>query len=139
MGNTPSRKQKQAKPQSGSQQKSLVSWFEIPAVNFERAVKFYNYILGIEMKTAEVNAYRMALFPEETGGGGAVVSGEGSMPGESGPLLYLHAGPDLDSLLGRIEEAGGKVILPATLISEDSGHFAVFMDTEGNKMALHSK
>lgn len=117
----------------------LITWFEIPALNFQRAVEFYNQVFDIQMETSEVNTYSMAFFPHDTGAGGAVVSGEGSLPSEHGTLIYLNAGPHLDTMLSRIEHAGGKVILGKTLISEKSGHFAVFMDTEGNKLALHSK
>ncbi len=115
-----------------------VSWFEIPALNLQRAVGFYNYIYGIEMETMETNGYSMALFPADNGIGGAIVVGEGSTPSETGTLVYLNAGIDLDPVLGRVEAAGGRVILGKTLISEDDGCFALFIDTEGNKLALHS-
>jgi len=116
-----------------------VSWFEIPALNLLRAVGFYNYIYGIEMETTETNGYAMALFPADNGIGGAIVVGEGSVPSETGTLVYLNGGNDLAIVLGKIEQAGGRIILEKTLISEDDGYFALFIDTEGNKLALHSK
>lgn len=116
-----------------------VSWFEIPALNLLRAVGFYNFIYGIEMETTEANGYAMALFPADNGIGGAIVVGEGSVPSETGTLVYLNAGKDLAPVLGKVEQAGGRVILDKTLISEEDGYFALFIDTEGNKMALHSK
>lgn len=115
-----------------------VSWFEIPALNLLRAVGFYNYIYGIEMETVETSGYAMALFPADNGIGGAIVVGEGSTPSETGTLVYLNAGKDLAPVLGKVEEAGGRVILGKTLISEEDGYFALFIDTEGNKLALHS-
>jgi predicted enzyme related to lactoylglutathione lyase len=116
-----------------------VSWFEIPALNLLRAVGFYNFIYGIEMETTEANGYAMALFPADNGIGGAIVVGEGSIPSETGPLVYLNAGKDLAPVLSRIAQGGGRVILEKTLISEEDGYFALFIDTEGNKLAIHSK
>lgn len=116
----------------------FVTWFEIPALNLSRAVNFYNYIYSIEMETVETNGYSMALFPADNGIGGAIVVGEGSIPSETGTLVYLNAGKDLAPVLGKVEAAGGRVILGKTLISESDGYFALFIDTEGNKLAFHS-
>lgn len=116
-----------------------VSWFEIPALNLLRAVGFYNFIYDIEMETVEASGYSMALFPADNGIGGAIVVGIGSIPSETGTLVYLNGGKDLSPVLSRVEEGGGRIVLEKTLISEDDGYFALFIDTEGNKMALHSK
>ncbi|MFC3881193.1 VOC family protein [Algoriphagus namhaensis] len=118
--------------------KNYVSWFEIPALNLDRAVSFYNHIYGIEMKIMNAGGYSMALFPADNGIGGAIVLGEGSIPSETGTLVYLNAGRDLAPVLGRVEAAGGRIIMGKTLISPDDGHFALFIDSEGNKLALHS-
>lgn len=115
-----------------------VTWFEIPALNLLRAVGFYNHIYQIKMKTTESSDYAMALFPADNGIGGAIVVGEGSIPSATGTLVYLNGGDDLAPILGRVVEAGGRIILGKTLISEDAGYFALFIDTEGNKLALHS-
>lgn len=122
-----------------SKLRHYVSWFEIPALNLQKAMGFYNFIYGIKMEEVKSNGYSMAFFPADNGIGGAIVKGEGSVPSEAGPLIYLNAGNDLAPILGRIEEAGGRVIMGKTLISEDAGYFALFIDTEGNKLALHSK
>lgn len=119
--------------------KHFVNWFEIPAYNFERAVSFYSQIYAIEMDSTEINGYFMAFFPAKNGIGGAVVAGEGCTPNTTGPLLYLNGGKDLDIVLSRVEPAGGRVIMGKTLINDAVGYFALFMDTEGNRLALHSK
>lgn len=118
--------------------KKLISWFEIPASNFDRAVTFYNNILDLNMETDEMNGYSMAFFPAESGTGGAIICGEGSVPSQTGPLLYLDGGDDLDKILNKVEAAGGKVILHKQKINDSNGYFALFVDSEGNKMALHS-
>lgn len=119
--------------------KDYISWFEIPAVNFDQAVEFYNHIYGIEMEKKFDGNYAMAFFPAGKGVGGAIVAGPGSTPSDTGPLLYLNGGKDLDLILGRIEAAGGRIVMPKTLIDKDAGYFAIFIDSEGNKLALHSK
>lgn len=135
----PTPKKKAPSKKTATAIKDFVTWFEIPANDFERARNFYNHIYQIEMKATEVNGYSMAIFPHSTGVGGAVISGEGSVPSNRGPLIYLNAGNDMEGMLTRIADGGGTVIMGKTFINEDSGHFALFMDTEGNKLALHQK
>ncbi len=133
MGSMPGKNRKETKL------KNYVSWFEIPAVNFQQAVAFYNHIYGIEMETFTNKEYTMAIFPSDGGIGGAVVSGPGSIPNENGALVYLNAGNDLNHVLSKVEEAGGRIVMPKTAINADVGFFAIFIDSEGNKLALHSK
>lgn len=119
-------------------QKDFISWFEIPAINFQQSVNFYNQIFDIDMETNISGNYAMAFFPVSTGIGGSIVAGPGSTPGDSGPLLYLNAGNDLNLVLNEVESAGGRIVMPKTLINEDAGFFAIFIDPEGNKLALYS-
>ena len=131
MGGVSSKKEKEFQ--------NYINWFEIPAVNFQQAVDFYNHIYGIKMEQNVVGNYAMAFFPAKNGIGGSIVAGPASTPGDSGPLIYLNAGNDLNPILQKVEEAGGRVVMKKTLINEDSGYFAIFIDSEGNKLALHSK
>ena len=121
------------------ERKDYVSWFEIPATDFDQAVKFYNHIYGIEMEQNVTNINAMAFFPVTSGIGGAVIAGPGSIPSDTGPLIYLNGGKDLNNVLNKIEEVGGRIVMPKTLISEEAGYFAIFIDSQGNKLALHSK
>lgn len=132
MGGVPSKKKE------GKSIKNYVSWFEIPAVNFQQAVDFYNHIYSIDMEKNIDENYAMAFFPSNNGIGGAIVAGPGSTPSDTGPLIYLNAGSDLEPILKKVEEAGGRIVMGKTLINEDSGYFAIFIDSEGNKLALHS-
>jgi len=68
---------------------------------------------------------------------GGIVEGPGFEPSDKGPLIYLNGGEDLSGPLSRVEAAGGKIILPKTPIGSN-GFMAHFIDTEGNKIALHS-
>jgi len=121
-----------------NKRKDFISWFEIPALNFNQSVNFYNHIFDIEMETNFDENYAMAFFPVNKGIGGSIVAGPGSTPGDSGPLIYLNAGQDLNLVLGKVEKAGGRIVMPKTLINDEDGYFAIFIDPEGNKLALYS-
>jgi len=117
--------------------KDFVSWFEIPAYDIHRAARFYNTIYNMEMEVSTNGEFAMAYFPADNGIGGALICGPGCLPNDTGSLVYLNAGNDLDGVLGRVEFSGGRVIMPKTLISESAGSFALFIDSEGNRVALH--
>ncbi len=117
--------------------KDFVSWFEIPAYDINRAAAFYNTIYQMEMEVNVNGDFAMAFFPADRGIGGAVVVGPGCTPSATGPLIYLNAGQDLDSVLARVEAGGGRVIMARSMISESAGAFALIIDSEGNRIALH--
>ena len=119
--------------------KHMINWFEIAVTDFDRARKFYETIFGIEMKTTEIQGYKMAFFPNEDDCvSGAICYGEGYIPSGAGALLYLNANPDVNLVLDKLVQAGGKIIVPKTMIGEDAGYYAFIVDTEGNRIALHS-
>lgn len=129
----------QGKKKNIEKRKDYVSWFEIPATDFEQAVYFYNHIFQIQMEQNITDVNAMAFFPTTTGIGGSVVAGQGYVPGDCGPLIYLNGGKDLNNVARRVEEAGGRIVMEKTLISEEMGYFAIFIDSQGNKLALYSK
>lgn len=120
-----------------------ISWFEIPATDLNRATTFYEAIFQISMIPLDVDNIKMRMFPiddMQTGVGGAIVdSGEFHRPSATeGPLIYLNANPDVQLILDRVESAGGSVLVPKTPISPEYGYMGVFLDTEGNRIGLHS-
>jgi predicted enzyme related to lactoylglutathione lyase len=116
-----------------------VNWFEIPATNFDRAVAFYGTVLEKELAVNHINGSDMAFFSNEPlEVSGVIIHGEGAEPSAKGVLLYLNAGDDLAVPLAKIEPAGGTIVLPKTKISDEIGYYALFLDTEGNRLALHS-
>lgn len=142
MGSTVNLKKRIKEANMAKQQSSIknfVSWFEIPAYNHYRSVAFYNYIFAIEITTVELNGFCMGFFPADNGISGAIVTGQGCVPSETGPLLYLNGGNDLNDVLLKVNEAGGRVVMGKTFLSESAGYFALFIDSEGNRLALHSK
>lgn len=123
-------------------QKNAISWFEIAATDINRAQRFYEAIFEIKMRALDLPQIKMRMFPIEDpmGVGGAVVeSGGFHRPSASdGVLIYLNGNPDVQQVLDRVEAAGGKIVVPKTEISPEYGFMAVIMDTEGNRIGLHS-
>jgi predicted enzyme related to lactoylglutathione lyase len=122
---------------------NAISWFEIPATNLERATTFYETIFGVKLNPLDLQNIRMRMFPLNdmmTQVGGAVVdSGGFHKPSTTdGPLIYLNGNPDVQLVLDKVEAAGGKIMVPKTEISPEYGHMAVIIDTEGNRIGLHS-
>ena len=121
---------------------NAISWFEIPAEDLDRAQQFYEAIFGIEMIPMEMPDFKMRMFPLEdmNGVGGALVYGEGfyKPSATDGALLYLNGSPDVQNILNKVEDAGGKIVIPKTQISPEYGFMAVITDTEGNRIGLHS-
>lgn len=119
-----------------------LNWFEIPALDITRARKFYETIFDMQMNDmGEMMGMKMAGFPGENGNGkasGALVEGPMHKPSMDGCVIYLNANPAMDDVVARIEPAGGKLLMPKTSIGEGYGYMAFFVDSEGNRMALHS-
>ena len=118
-----------------------INWVEIPVLNFDRAKKFYSKIYDYEMYEETIAGARMGFLPmerESRGVGGAIIQGYGYVPSSLGTRAYLNGGQNLLTVLNRVESAGGNVIVNKTKISDEIGYFAVFEDTEGNHVALHS-
>ena len=118
-----------------------INWFEISVTDIKRAKTFYESIFGIEMPQQEMMGMQMAYFPSEDMNGkvsGSLVQGPMHKTSADGSKIYLNGNPDLSNSLSKIEAAGGKILMPKTKISDDIGFMAIFADTEGNHVALHS-
>lgn len=123
--------------------KNAISWFEIPTTDIDRAQNFYERIFNIKMNFLGFKNIKMSMFPIDNsmeGIGGALVQTDGfhKPSATDGPLIYLDGNPDLQIVLDRVEAAGGKILSPKTVISEDYGNMTVFLDLEGNRIALHN-
>ena len=125
-----------------TQNENSINWFEISVTDIARAKKFYEAIFGIEMPLDNMMGMDMAFFPYDAGNGkvaGALVKSDMHKPSGDGVKIYLNGNPDLSVALGKVEAAGGKIIMPKTNIGPDVGNMAFFIDTEGNVIALHSQ
>lgn len=115
------------------------SYVAIPADDFERAFAFYSEITnGLIYRNPKV-PFPMAYFANEnTLNVGHLFQLPNFKPSADGAIVYMELAKDLNETISKILNAGGKVIMPKTLIAPDKGYWALFLDTEGNKLALHS-
>jgi predicted enzyme related to lactoylglutathione lyase len=118
---------------------NAINWFEIPVLDFARAKKFYETLYGAEVQEMPHPSFKYGMLPADmqNGVGGGIVQGEGFEPSTKGVLIYLNGGEDLSTPLSKVENAGGKILLPKTSLGPN-GFMAHILDTEGNKIALHS-
>jgi uncharacterized protein len=120
--------------------KKTISWFEIPAIDLNRATAFYEQILATTLNRGDMGPTSLAVFPydREHSTGGTLITGPGFKPSTEGAVVYLNANPSLDAVLARVLPAGGKVVLPRTELPPGMGAFAHFVDTEGNRVGIHA-
>jgi uncharacterized protein len=117
----------------------VINWFEIPVTDIDRAVEFYSKVFSIQMQKMDFGGFKMAGFPSDgKSTGGALCQGDFYKPTQDGILIYLNGGEDLSFPLSKVEAAGGKIITAKKQITPEIGFMAVFIDIEGNKIALHS-
>lgn len=122
---------------------NALNWFEIPVTDTARAKKFYETIFDVQMFSDNMMGMEMTFFPgdpeNQTGKvSGALVKSDMHKPGMDGTIVYLNANPAIQTVVDKIEAAGGKVIMPKTKITDDIGYMAFFIDSEGNRMGLHA-
>lgn len=115
------------------------SYIAIPATDFQRAFDFYTAITGGKLVKNPNVPFPMAYFKDEAGNNiGHLFQMAGINPSTDGPIVYLHLTEDLNETLEKIATAGGIIIMAKTQISPDAGYWAIFLDSEGNRLALHS-
>lgn len=116
---------------------STISWFEIPATDFPRAIRFYEAIFASPLQHL-ADWPNLAIFPyQRPGVSGALAFGEGHRPSGDGVVIYLVCDGRIDEVLGRVEAAGGKVVEPKNYIPS-VGWVAQILDSEGNRVGLHA-
>ncbi len=117
---------------------NLVQWLEIATADIERAKDFYSKVFSLEFQYIEMPDSKMYMFgePDKVGSAGCLVQSSGSKPSADGTVIYF-ACEDVAKEVQLVEEAGGKLLIPKTDIGE-FGFFAQFIDSEGNRIGLHS-
>ena len=119
--------------------KNLISIVEIPTEDFSRAMAFYRAVLDINIEVTEMDGVKMGLFPNASESVFVqLINGSDYKPSTHGTVVYLNGGDDLQKIADKIEANGGKIVVPKTEIGPEMGFFAIFTDTEGNKLGLHS-
>lgn len=122
--------------------KNAISWFSIPAEDFERAKDFYQKLYEQELKVMESDGDTMLMLPgdmENGGVAGAITKGAGRTPSKDGALVYLNFEGDLQKVLDRAKEAGGIISTQKTAIEPDMGFYGILTDSEGNSVGVWSQ
>src|SRR5262245_35315581 len=119
---------------------SAVTWFEIPSSDLARATRFYEDVLGVELKPDAMGPkMKFSIFPAEKGQPtGCVMQADGYRPSADSTTVYLNLRDDLAKPLAKVEKAGGKVLQGKTALPENMGYYAQFLDSEGNRVGFFS-
>jgi predicted enzyme related to lactoylglutathione lyase len=118
----------------------MVGWFEIPVSDMDRAKTFYEAVFKVSIDIHDFGGMLMGWFPfseGKEGAAGTLIKQETYIPSQEGTLVYFMS-DNVQIELDRIERAGGQIYQPKTQISPEHGYMGVFIDTEGNRVALHS-
>jgi len=122
----------------GPVQGTLFGYVAIPTIDFERARRFWGAILGQDLARREGGPFPMAYLPDSSGGiRGHLFQLDGFSPSCQGAILYLNLGLAIDEVLDRVVRGGGRVVHPHTSLGPGKGRWALFLDSEGNRLALH--
>jgi len=117
----------------------MFGYVAIPSADFVRAFSFYSTITGRDLQRNREAPFPMAYFIGRRGERvGHLFQLPGFKPSSDGPIVYVDVGDDIESTLALVEEAGGTTVMRKTAISSGAGFWAMFSDTEGNRLALHS-
>jgi predicted enzyme related to lactoylglutathione lyase len=119
--------------------KNTVVWTDIPVIDLNRAVAFYSKVLGEPVTLQKMEGFEFGLLPhpKDSVSGCLVVSSD-NKPSRTGPLLYLSVNGRLDTAAKAAAENGGEVLQPKHPIGP-YGFRAIVVDSEGNRIALHSE
>ncbi len=124
---------------------NILTWFEIPISDVQRAKKFYETVLDIKMIIRADGSNEAVFFPydpdvvQATSGRitGVLSKSDNNSPSTNGTLVYINASPDIQNVLDKVEPAGGKIIMPK--MKMNAGFIAIIMDSEGNRVGLHAE
>nr|WP_293301128.1 VOC family protein [Allomuricauda sp.] len=124
-------------------EQNMVGWFEIPVADMDRAKGFYEAVFGVAIQVHDMGDTKMGWFPwdeTKTGAAGCLIQNtDWYTPSNTEGVLIYFACTDLQQELDRVEPSGGKIVKPKTQISPDVGYMGLFLDSEGNRIALHSR
>ncbi|WP_431121697.1 VOC family protein [Flagellimonas flava] len=123
-------------------EQNIVGWFEIPVTNMDRAKAFYDQVFQIDIQVQDFGGTLMGWFPwaeGKPGANGSLIQHESYKPSSTDGVLIYFSSADVQQELDRVEAAGGKIQRGKTQISPEVGYMGVFVDSEGNRVALHSR
>ena len=114
-----------------------VCWTDIPVTDLDRAIRFYSAVLGAEVRKQTAPGFEYGLLPHDENVSGCLVVMQDNRPSQTGPLIYLSTEGRLDEAAAAVRSHGGKVLVEKQSIGPH-GFRVIIVDSEGNRMALHS-
>jgi predicted enzyme related to lactoylglutathione lyase len=118
---------------------NVAVWFEIPAVNFERAARFYETIFNARLRLQTIGGQKMGVFPyERPSVSGCVMEAPALAGQDTGTIVYLNCNGQLEEVLERVERAGGVLLTPRVELPTGMGAYFHIRDSEGNRVGLHA-
>ena len=117
---------------------NVLCWTDIPVIDLNRAMGFYAAVLAQEVTKQSGPGFEFGLLPHVNDGvSGCLAVMEDNKPSETGALIYLSVDGRLDEAIAAVIENGGRIVKERHPIVPH-GHRAVIIDSEGNRLALHS-
>lgn len=127
-----------AEPKNKAKDEHPVFYFEIPVTDMNRAVAFYEELIGLKLDRQIVDGYEMALFPfaeGAPGATGALAKGDVYKPSKDGAIIYFQV-RDIKSTVEKAKKLGRPILYPVKYVG-DAGFVAEIEDSEGNRLALN--
>jgi predicted enzyme related to lactoylglutathione lyase len=115
-----------------------VVWFDLPVRDLDRAAAFYAAVLGVKVTKEAFDDFKFCVLEHDQGNGGALVPAADEVTATQGVLLYFNVDGRLRDAAAQTEAKGGKVVSPIHPIGPH-GFRAIVVDSEGNRIALHSQ
>jgi uncharacterized protein len=109
---------------------------EIASKDPKASGKFYGELFGWPMQETGAEYGNYVMWGDGSGGGGGFPQADGEMYKEGDTIAYIGV-EDIDAMLARANELGGKTLVPKTEIP-NMGFFAILADTTGGRIALFS-
>jgi len=112
-------------------------WFDIPVTDLDRAAAFYRAVLGVDVARAESNGVAFCVLEHSGGNGGCLIPNHEAISSTGGILVYLNVDGRIRDAVAKVGGSGGRVVTPVHGIGPH-GFVAEVLDSEGNRIALHS-
>jgi uncharacterized protein len=118
--------------------KNRVVWVDIPVADLDRSAAFYAAVMGIKVSKQSFGEDSFCVLEHEEGNGGCLVLNKAEVSGSTGILVYLNVHGRIRDAAAQVEQLGGRVLEAIHPIGPH-GFRAIVIDSEGNRVALHSQ
>jgi predicted enzyme related to lactoylglutathione lyase len=113
-------------------------WIDVPVADLDRATDFYAAVLGVAVTRQQFGEYKFSVIDHQDGNGGCLVPNPGQISSTGGLLVYFNVDGRIQEAVAQTQKFGGKVLEPPHSIGPH-GFRAIVLDSEGNRVALHSR